>query len=456
MLVVSAVSGFAQGEVPPLPRLSLDLFPAAARDAVSDAYGDAGARPTDPDAAGRLADLLHAWEQWEAAHAAYSRAQWLAPDVFQWHYLDGVVLQRLARHAAAAERFQRALAIAPGHLPALVKLADALLDSGNIDESEPLFRELAGSAATEPMGLFGLGRIAAAQGRHEVAVEHLQTAVNRFPQWGAAHYALALAYRALGRSGDAQRALERHAEHGATWPTLADPVLARVRTLRGDAIATLQRGLRLARDGDVTGAIAAHEAALALDPAYAQAHANLISLYGRIGDWPRAEERYRAVVGLGYNLDDAHYDFGVLLGLQERWEAAAEAYRKAIAVNPLHARAHNNLGQILERQSMRAAAHDAYRRAVASQPLLRVARFNLARTLVAQGQTSEAVVELEKLTHPPDAEAPRYLFALAGAYLALGRRAEAVKWATEARRLAIEHGQMDLAQAIERDLARVK
>ena len=91
--------------------------------------------------------------------------------------------------------------------------------------------------------------------------------------------------------------------------------------------------------------------ALTADPSNAQAHANLISLYGRTHNWAKAEEHYKAVVELGVNVADAQYDYGVLLSMQERWDEAADAYRKALALNPLHAQAHNNLGQILERQS---------------------------------------------------------------------------------------------------------
>ena len=188
----------------------------------------------------------------------------------------------------------------------------------------------------------------------------------------------------------------------------------------------------------------------------AQAHANLISLYGRKREWAKGEEHYRAVVRLGVNIGDAHYDYGVLLGMQEQWEPAAQAYRQAIALNPLHARAHNNLGQILERQRNFAAAADEYRLAVDSQPTLRIARFNLGRMLLAQSRVDDAIAELGKLTEPRDAETPRYLFALAAAHVRAGHRTEALTLATDARRLALEYGQTELAASIERDLASIR
>ena len=93
-------------------------------------------------------------------------------------------------------------------------------------------------------------------------------------------------------------------------------MLAAVKPLRDDPGALLQRGVKLADAGDVDAAIAAHEAALAIDPSLAQAHANLIALYGRQRNFAKAEAHYRAVVALGVNVADAHYDYGVLLGFR--------------------------------------------------------------------------------------------------------------------------------------------
>jgi len=472
LIVVSSLAEAAQTAVPTLPRLAIDTYPAAARDSIARAHHAASARPDDAAAVGALAQVLHAWEQWDAAHEAYARAAALAPSTFEWHYLDAVALERLARHAEAAAALRQALATRADYLPARVKLAEALLEAGDLDASEQVFDQLIGKPgalganekanpsgpgnAAEPAAQFGLGRIAAARGRHADAIAHLQRAVDLLPEWGAAYYALALSYRALGRIDDAQRALERHRQFGARWPALDDPVIAAVTALRDDAMANVRRGVKLAEAGDLDGAIAAHEAALVQNPSLAEAHADLISLYGRAHNWAKAEEHYRAVVALGVNLSSAHYDYGVLLGMQEKWELAADAYRQAIAVNPLHADAHNNLGQIFERQRQFAAAAEEYRRACDSQPAFRLARFNLGRMLIALGRNTEAIDELGKLTEPRDAEAARYLFALSTAHVRAGHRDAGIRWAVEARQVALEHGQQELAAAIARDLAALK
>jgi hypothetical protein len=89
-----AFLSLAQTAPPPPPRLALDTYPAAAREAISRAHQEATLRSTSADTVGALGRILHAWEQWDGAHQAYARAQALAPGAFDWPYLDAVVLQR--------------------------------------------------------------------------------------------------------------------------------------------------------------------------------------------------------------------------------------------------------------------------------------------------------------------------------------------------------------------------
>jgi tetratricopeptide (TPR) repeat protein len=475
--------------LPSLPVVALEEFPDASRAALQPAFERARRAPDDELSVGQLAMTLHAWEQWDAAHAAYQRAIGLAHaaargdeqargQAWKWKYLDAVVLQRLARPNDAANVLRSRLR-PPGaavetpavvsYLPAKVKLAEALFDGGEVEESARLYGELVKEPAVEPIAELGLGRVAAAAGRPEEAARHFARAIALFPEFGAAYYGLARSARALGKTEESQRALERHQQFGARWPALDDPLLAEVAALRTDARASLQRGMKLAEAGDVPGAIAAHEAALtalaasSASPASsassasalsaAQAHVELITLYGRLSDWTKAEEHYRAAVTLGADLEEAHYNYGVLLGLQDRRDEAAAAYRRALDVNPLNPQARNNLGQLLERDRKYQDATAEYQRVVDVMPTFRLARFNLGRMLIALGRPQDAAIQLEHLTEPRDAETPRYLFALATAKIRAGQRDDGVKWAHEAKRLAVEHGQHDLAASIERDLA---
>ena len=133
-------------------------------------------------------------------------------------------------------------------------------------------------------------------------------------------------------------------------------------------------------------------------------------------------------------------------GLRGRWPAGR-------TVNPRLGEARNNLGQMLERQRRLDDAAAEYRQAVESRPGLRIARFNLGRMLIALGRPGEAIAALEPLLAARDAETPRHLFALSAAMVRANRRTEGLKLAEEARALAIELGQTELAAAIGRELA---
>jgi tetratricopeptide (TPR) repeat protein len=452
-LTTSAFAGRAAAQA---VTLSLDAYPPEIRKDLAEPYASARAHPKDADAVGPLARILQAWEQWQTAHEMYTRAIALAPGSFEWHYLDACVLDRLARPSDAVAQLREALRIRPDYLAARARLADALFSAGELDDSRTVFAALARDPVAEPLGLFGLGRILASQGKHEEAVQTIQRALALFPEWGAAQYTLALSLRALGRRAEAEQALQRHVEYGTRWPGLDDPVLSKISDLRTDSAARFRRARRLADDGDINGAIAEFEAALATDNSLALAHSSLVKLYGRTGNWAKADEHYRAAVALGSGLAELHYDYGVLLGLQQKWGEAQEAYRRALAVNPTYPEAHNNLGQILERSRQFDAALEEYRTAVLNRPTFRLARFNAGRMLIALGRFDEAITELQKIAEPRDTEAPRYLFALSTAYVRAGRREEGIRWAGEARQLALQYGDTALAAAIERDLATIR
>jgi tetratricopeptide (TPR) repeat protein len=436
-------------QTPALPRLPLSAYATETRDAVEPMLRAAAARPTDASAAGALGRTLQAWQQWHAAHEAFRRAQTLEPGAFDWFYLDGLVLQRLARHAEAAEDFRRALAVTPDYLPAQVKYAESLLKSGDLTESERVFDALLEDPLAETFARFGLGRIAATQGSHDAAVTHLQRAVALFPEWGEAHYALAMSYQALRRREEATTALALHGRFGNTVPVLDDPVLAGTAAVRDDAAASLERGIRLKQTGDLEGAIAAHEAAVVRNPGYAQAHANLISLYTEVRNWAQVEEHYQAVVSLGFGLAGANLDYGHAQELQGRWPQAEAAYRRAIAINPEHTGAHIRLGRALERQKNLEAAAAEFRLAVASRPTDRVARYDLGRMLMALGRPREAISEFERTLEPRDEMTPQCLLGLAVALALAGQPQEAARRFDDAKGLAIKYEQTDVVRTID-------
>ncbi|HEY7511645.1 MAG TPA: tetratricopeptide repeat protein [Vicinamibacteria bacterium] len=438
--------------LPELPVVPLAELPEAVRERVAGAYRRAEREPASAPAAGELGMLLHAYDQARHAEAAYDRARALDPGAFEWAYLAGVVQARLGRSADAIGSLRAAVGLEPGSVAARARLAEALLAARDLDGAAAQYGTLAGDRPQLPQLHYGLGRVAAARGDRQAAAGHFRDATARFEAYGAAHYALALVYRDLGKAEEARRHLALFEKHRLEEPALQDPLLDRVRGLKTGAGAHLALGLRLARDGDLEGAVREHERAVAADPRMAQAHANLISLYGRLNRGEDAERHYRAAVALAPGLAEAHYDYGVLLGTQGRPAEAAAAFRRALEISPRYAQAHHNLGLLLEAEGRRDDAERHYRQAVANQAGYREARFHLGRVLVALGRPREAAVEFERILTPDDADTPRYLFALAAALVRAGEREKALAYAREARERALARGQPELAAAIERDL----
>jgi tetratricopeptide (TPR) repeat protein len=436
-----------------LPQLALESFPETSRRAIAPLYDDAVSHPDDAGRIGRLAMMLHAWEQFDAAAQVYARARSLEPR-FDWFYLGGQVETRLAHHEVAARLLHEAVRLEPQSVPARLALADALLDSNDLDGAAREYASLT-SGHSGPHAHYGLGRVLEARGEHQQAIGELQTAIRLYPEFGAAWYALGMAQRNSGQPEAARQSLARAQQYGARWPAVDDPLMARVGALRDDAAAHADRGLTLQKQGDVAGAIAEYEAAVAADPGLGSAHANLIALYAQRGEWTNAEAHYEAALKAGTALAEAHYNFGTCLAMQGKPDAAADAFRKALAVNPRHAGAWSGLARLAEMSGRIAEAEASYRKASEQSPADPEIRFNIARMLIARRQYRDAIAELEPIVAADHPDRARFLFGLSTAHVLAGDIADGRRYAVQARDLATSRGQAALAAAIERDLEKL-
>ena len=389
-LLVAWGPGVARTEPRQPAALALDALPAQVRDTIRAAYAAATGRPHDADSAARLAMLLHAYEQHRAAADWYQRARRLDERSAALAYLCGAVQAELGEHAAAAASFRAALQLDADLLPARVRLAEALLESGDLEASELALTALVTGFPELAIAHFSLGRIAALRGRPQSAAEHFERAIALTPEFGAAHYALAIAYRDAGLADRAATHLATYRRLGSRRPWVPDPLIDHLRTLRRTARDLLAEAARLDGSGRLDDAIALQRQALDVDPTTAQAHVNLIALYGRTGRAAEAEAHYRAVVMLPDVPADAHYNYGVLLASQGREDEALLAFRRALANDPFHAAAHNNLAGLLARRQQYADAVVHYQQALANDPLHATARLNLGRVLLHLGRRQEA------------------------------------------------------------------
>src|SRR5947208_839080 len=241
---------------------------------------------------------------------------------------------------------------------------------------------------------YGLGRVRAARNDFADAAEAYSKACALFPDFGPAHYALALVHRALHQSDQADEQFRLYERNKDRFPPSSDPLLDEVRILNRSATYQIQIGIELEKQGKIEESVTAHEKALEINPQLVQAHVNLIELYGRPGQFEKAEEHYLAASHLDSGSSESYYNYGVLLLGAERYQQAENAFRKTIEIDPFQAGAHNNLGFLLERQGRLLDAQTEYRRAIENRPNDRQANFNLGRVLVNLEKYPEGIQHL--------------------------------------------------------------
>lgn len=447
----TTISTIRQRESADLPRLAIEALPPHVRTALERVYADARARPFDASVVGRLAMMLHAYEQYESAERCYRLARQLDPRAFAWPYLAAVIQAERGDYHGASTAFRQALEINPQYLPARLQLADTLMNAGAVEASREVYKAVLIDSPELALAHYGLGRLSGALQNPNTAATHYRDAIDAAPQFGAAHYALALAYRDMGDDDRAKLHLDAFRRFAAYRPLLPDHFLEEVRSLRETARDLIADAARLGRSGRVKESIALHLKVLDIDPKNAQAHINLISLYARAGQHNKAEQHYRAALRLEGNLADAHYNYGVLLAARGA-AGAADAFRNALEVNPFHAQAHNNLGALLARRGDLDGAMAHYRQAIASDPHHRGARFNLGQALIATGRPRQAIAQFLRILLPEHVDTPRYMFALSNAYLSAGDVANARQFAERALEHARRRNQTGLAMTIEQRL----
>src|SRR5437016_707975 len=320
--------------LPRLPRLSLQKFLPVVREQVQQAYDAVVAHPRNAAANGKLGMVLQAYSQLKGAEIAYRRARYLAPSHFDWIYYLGQIQANQGNCDEAIKSLREALKLNPVYLPARLKLAECLRASAQWDESETLYRAILKEHPDSAEAYYGLGRVQAAQHDLLAAANSYRAACSLFPEFGAAHYGLALAYRSLGQEKEAQGEFQSYEKNKDVGPPARDPFLEEVRALNHGAANQIRIGLDLERAGKLREAAEAHEEALKIDPTMVQAHVNLISIYGRLKEPDKAEEHYQRAVQLAPDEEGAHYNYGVLLFAIGRYEEAETAFRKGLEINP--------------------------------------------------------------------------------------------------------------------------
>ncbi|MFN7998219.1 MAG: tetratricopeptide repeat protein [Bryobacteraceae bacterium] len=447
----------ADSRVPDLPVVDAESFPVSLRDKVREAYAAVLATPESAAANGKLGMILQACKPSDPrAEVCYQRARRSDPNSFRWAYYLALVQAAGGNYAEAIPTIREALRLNPGYLSADLKLGEWLLASGNAREARTVLEVVVRRHPDSAQTVYTLGRARAAMDDLPGAVEAYRRACELFPEFGPAHYALGIAYRQLNDLERARKEMALYKARKYEIPGVADRFQAELNELYIKPGYLLDVAQDFDRQGKLEPAVAANEKALEFDPALARAHVNLISLYGRLHQYEKAEEHYRLAVALDANAADGHYNYGVMLMRLGRYRDAESAFGKAVAADPDHADARNNLGDVFQRQRRFSEAESEFRKAIASRPEFPQAHFNLGRLLVNRGRYNEGIQELHEAVRTGEQNTePAYLYALGAAYVRGGYKNEGAQCLREARGKAAAQRQTQLLESIDRDLQKL-
>ncbi|HEX6850844.1 MAG TPA: protein kinase [Candidatus Polarisedimenticolaceae bacterium] len=195
---------------------------------------------------------------------------------------------------------------------------------------------------------------------------------------------------------------------------------------------------RLARftERDTLEARDALEAALALDPEFAEAHAALSYAYFLIGQpmglMPAGEamRRSRAAASRAVELDDRLAEAHTMLGFIQQihdydWAAAEASHRRALSLNPSYAYGHSAYAYLLSWLGRHDEAIALADRAVMLDPLSSIVRAHRAENLVDARRYDEAIAACRAILEV-DPAFERAHVVLKFAYEGLGRFEDAV------------------------------
>src|SRR5690606_31206739 len=170
---------------------------------------------------------------------------------------------------------------APRDLPALATKAEILLRQDRFHESALLAREIGRLPDGWVLSLKLRGRIAAANGEYDDAVDAFRLARKTAPDdWQAADGLV----RSLARNGRQDEAASLLRELVAREPGFLD--------------AWIRRGDGLAVRGERAAAAEAYEKAIAIDPQSVEGHSRMVALHFRAGDEQQAIAQLRHAVNV--------------------------------------------------------------------------------------------------------------------------------------------------------------
>jgi Flp pilus assembly protein TadD len=271
--------------------------------------------------------------------------------------------------------------------------AVALINQGNLQEAETIYRELIAAGTSNHIVYSNLAAICGIQGRFDELVNLLRKALKLKPNHSEAHINLGVALKKQGDLAAAIACYNKALELNPNYP---------------EAHNNLGNALR--EQGDLTAAIASCNKALELKPNYPEAHNNLGMALEEQGDLAAAIACCNKALELKPNYPEALNNLGNALQGQGDLAGAIASYNKALEIDPNYSKAHNNLGNALQVQGDLAGAIASYNKALEIDPNSPEVHWNYSVTMLLSGDYKNGwekhewrLKSRDKSTSKPDA-----------------------------------------------------
>ena len=288
------------------------------------------------------------------------------------HYAQHVLalsLFGLNRFDEAETRFKRSLEIKPDFPDAHFELGQLYARKAETLEHARVSFQRAFDAGYRTAEVHkNLGSISIKLGVIQDAIEHLNAAIARDPNYADAYFLLA---DALRKSGSPEKAAEAMQQFQSLSVSATDK---RQRETKGHSL--YQEGMSLLGKDDIEKAYIAFKSAAELMPQLDTAHYRMAQIEYLRGSNPAALQSIRRAIE--WNPFEPEYYFVLARCLEEtNVKEATEAATKAVSLNPAIADFHNLLGNLHVKSGDFARAVESYRRATTIDPKNEAFRTNL-------------------------------------------------------------------------------
>jgi len=351
------------------------------------ALAEPGQGPALAAAYGELGETYHAFGLYRLTLPCYENAARLEPTAFAWPYLLARAHAQLGQAEETSKALDRALALDPRSLPALMLRAETERKAERIADARATYGRVLEISPGLPAASYALGQIELLTGDPRSAVRHLEEVVAAHPQAGRVHYLLAMAYRQMGDERRARRHMDQRGQ--GTPPAVPDPLMESV--VARDPQFVARRGTAALSSGSYQRAVELLRAARDGMPDDADLRLQLGAALASAGDPEAALAEYAAALRLRPDDPRVMYFMGMAQSAMGRDREALESMRRAVERHPDYAQAQLGLAQALRRMGRHGEALAPLEAAARLDPTSVETRLERAQLLARLGRCREAV-----------------------------------------------------------------